>query len=85
MTKTDKTHIFCFDDYRSFSEDVKKRFQDTARYKVVSFQTREELLNHLEADKINPFCKIAILGMHDSKEQISLIDKLSVEIKIPVV
>jgi DNA-binding NarL/FixJ family response regulator len=81
MVKTDKTHIFCFDDYRSFSEDVKKRFQDTSRYKVVSFQTREELLKHLEADKINPFCKIAILGMHDSKEQISLIDKLTVEIK----
>ena len=29
-----KTYIFCFDDHRNFSEDIKKRFSDTARYIV---------------------------------------------------
>ena len=54
----------------AFSEDVRKRFADTARYSVVSFPTREELIGHLEAVKENSFCKIAILGLHDNKEQI---------------
>ena len=80
MTRTDRTHIFCFDDYRSFSEEVKKRFQDI-RYKVISFQTREEFLKHLEEDKEHPFCKIAILGMHEPAEQIGIINRLSAEIK----
>jgi DNA-binding NtrC family response regulator len=81
MAKVTKTHIFCFDDYRSFSEDVKKRFSDTERYNVVSFQTRQEFVKHLEADKKSTLCKVAILGVHDTKEHIEMIDQLSLEIK----
>ncbi len=79
MAKSIKTHIYCFDDYRSFSDDVKKRFSDPERYKVESFQTRQELLEHLESEKKNTFCKVIILGIHDSKEQMEMIDHLSVE------
>ena len=81
MAKSIKTHIFCFDDYRSFSEDVKKRFSDPSRYKVISFQTRQEFLKHLEDEKEHTFCKVAILGMHDTREQLEMIDQLSVEIR----
>jgi hypothetical protein len=80
MAKTTKTHIFCFDDYRSFSEDVKKRFSDDTRYKVVSFLTRQEFVRHLEEDKEYALCKVAILGVHDTKEHIEMIDQLSMEI-----
>lgn len=81
MAKSIKTHIFCFDDFRSFSEDVKKRFSDTTRYKVISFKTRQEFLKHLEGEKEDTFCKVAILGMHDTREQLEIIDHLTVEIK----
>lgn len=81
MAKTIKTHIFCFDDYRSFSEDVKKRFSDPARYNVISFQTRQEFLKHLDGEKEHIFCKVAILGMHNTNEQLEMIDHLSVEIR----
>jgi hypothetical protein len=81
MAKNITTHIFCYDDHRAFSEDVKKRFSDTSRYTVVSFPTREELIEHLEKVKEHSFCKIAILSLHDNKEHISMIDRMTVEIK----
>jgi len=52
-----------------------------SRYIVLSFQTREELLNKLEKDKEQKFCKVAILGLHDTKEQFEMIDQLTMEIK----
>jgi hypothetical protein len=81
MTKHFRTHIFCYDDHRGFSEDVSKRFSDAAQYNVLSFQTREEFIDHLEKEKEHNFCKIAILGLHDTKVQFEMIDKITLEIK----
>ena len=81
MPKNIKTHLYCYDDHRGFSEDVRKRFTDQSRYTVVSFQTREEFINHLLEEKEYDFCKVAILGLHDTKEQFEMIDKLTIEIK----
>jgi DNA-binding NarL/FixJ family response regulator len=81
MAKNIKTHIFCYDDHRGFSEDVRKRFSDLSRYSVESFQTQEEFLSHLEAVKDHSFCKVAILGLHETKEQFEMIDRLAAEAK----
>jgi DNA-binding NarL/FixJ family response regulator len=81
MAKNIKTHLYCYDDHRGFSEDVRKRFTDQSRYTVLSFQTREEFIGHLVAEKDNNFCKVAILGLHDTKEQFEMIDQLTMEIK----
>jgi len=81
MAKNVKTHLFCYDDHRGFSEDVRKRFTDLSRYTVISFQTREEFIKHLEEEKEHNFCKVAILGLHDAKEQFEMIDQLTMEIK----
>lgn len=81
MAKNVKTLIFCYDDFRGFAEDVKKRFGDESRYKVYSFQTREEFVNTLIEEKENKHCKIAILGAHDTTEQLEMINKLTIELK----
>jgi len=81
MAKNIKTHLYCYDDHRGFSEDVRKRFTDTDRYTVLSFQTPEEFIGHIIAEKDQNFCKVAILGLHETKEQFEIIDKLTVEIK----
>jgi DNA-binding NarL/FixJ family response regulator len=81
MAKNIKTHIFCYDDHRGFSEDVKKQFPDTGKYTILSFQTIEEFLKHLEKEKEHKFCKVAILGLHETKEQFEMIDQLTMEIK----
>lgn len=81
MLKNIKTHLFCYDDHRGFSEDVRRRFSDNTRYTVISFQTREEFIDHLKEEKEHNFCKVAILGAHDTKEQFEMIDQLTQEIK----
>jgi DNA-binding NarL/FixJ family response regulator len=80
MAKNIKTHLFCYDDHRGFTEDVRKRFTDISRYIVMSFQTREELIKHLEEEKEHNYCKVAILGLHDTQEQFEMIDQLTMEI-----
>jgi len=76
MTKALKTFIFCFDDHRNFSEDIKKRFSDASRYIVAVAHNRDEFLKHLLARKDDNFCKVAILGLHDSKENFELAEHL---------
>lgn len=75
------TYLFCYDDHRGFSEDVRKRFSDTERYNVISFQTQEEFLERLEKEKESKFCKVSILGVHDTKDHFEFIDRLSSEVK----
>jgi len=81
MTSKLKTHIYCYDEHRGFSEDVRKRFADTERYLVISFLTREEFIEHLKKDKEHKFCKVVILGVHDSKEHLEIIEQLTMQIK----
>jgi DNA-binding NarL/FixJ family response regulator len=81
MAKIIKTHIICYDDHRGFSEEVRKRFSDVSRYTVESFQTKEEFINCLEKEREHNFCKVAILGLHDTKEQFEMIDHLTMDIK----
>ena len=81
MAKNINTYLFCYDDHRGLAEDIRKRFTDTSRYTVISFQKSEEFINRLEEEKDHNFCKIAILGLHDTKDQFEIIDKLTLEIK----
>ena len=81
MAKSVKTYLFCYDDHRNFSEDVKKRFSDQSKYNVMTFHNIDDYLNHLLKLKENNFCKVAILGLQDTKENFEIIDHLITEIK----
>jgi DNA-binding NarL/FixJ family response regulator len=81
MAKVVKTYLFCFDDHRNFSDDVKKRFSDQTRYTVMIFHNMDDLLNHLAREKEHNYCKVAILGLQDTKENFEIIDQLTVKIK----
>ncbi len=81
MSKINQTYLFCFDEHRTFFEDVKKRFSDTSKYKVVVFSSREEFLKHLAGEKEHGYCKVAVLVLYEVKENGSLIENLTREIK----
>jgi DNA-binding NarL/FixJ family response regulator len=81
MPKQAKTYLFCYDDHRNFSDDVKKRFSDQSRYCVVTFHNLDDFLNKLVIEKEHSFCKVAILGLQDTKENFEVIDHLIAEIK----
>jgi len=76
-----KTHLICYDDFRWFSEEVRRKFDDTSRYNIVSFVTVEEYMLYLEKNKANKYSNIAILGAHDTTEQFEMIGRLVGEIK----
>jgi hypothetical protein len=81
MSSKAKTHLICYDDFRWFSEDVRGRFDDTSRYNIVSFVAFEEFMAYIERNKVQGYCKVAILGAHDTTEQFELIGRLTAEIK----
>jgi DNA-binding NarL/FixJ family response regulator len=81
MANVVKTYLFCFDDHRNFSDDVKKRFSDSARYIVSVAHNRDEFLKLFVARKDDKFCKVAIIGLHDSKENYELAEHLITHIK----
>ena len=81
MSKIRKVYLICYDDHRGFTEDVRKKFDDQARYVVISFQTRKEFIDYIFEKKDPKFCKVAILGVHEYKEQIEMISKFTMEIK----
>jgi DNA-binding NarL/FixJ family response regulator len=76
-----ETYLFCLDDHRSFSEDVKKRFSDISRYIVSIAHNREEFIRNLENERDHNFCKVAIIGLHESKENFEMADHLISDIK----
>jgi len=81
MAAAVKTYIFCFDDHRNFSEDIRKRFSDTTRYIVYVAHNRDEFLKLFTARKDDNFCKVAILGLHDSRENYEMAEHLINHIK----
>jgi hypothetical protein len=76
-----KTHIFCFDDHRGFSDEVRKSFFATPWCNVISFQTVEEFLGMIGKERGRHFCKIAIIGVHENREQIEMAESLSAEVR----
>jgi DNA-binding NarL/FixJ family response regulator len=81
MGTPDKTYLYCYDDHRNFTEDVRKRFSDTARYVVRSFQSSDEFIKHLDAEKEYKYCKVAIIGVNESAENVEFVDHLAASVK----
>ncbi|HOW40569.1 MAG TPA: hypothetical protein PL123_08500 [Bacteroidales bacterium] len=75
-----KTHIICYDDFRWFSEDIKNNF-GPAEYTVSTFMNVDEFMQCLEKEKDPDFCRIAVLGAHDTTENFVMIGRLASEIK----
>jgi DNA-binding NarL/FixJ family response regulator len=75
------TSLICFDDHRSFTDDIRKRFSDPARYNVTSFISKQEFIDYCKNEKENYACKVAIVGVPDAKEQLETIEEFTMEIK----
>jgi len=81
MPATKMTFLICYDDHRSFTEDIRKRFSDGSRYTVTSFHTQQEFKDHCMAQMDNSFCKVVIIGVPDAQEQFKMIEEMTMEVK----
>lgn len=75
------TCLICYDDHRTFTDDVKKRFSDSSRYNVISFHTKQDFIEHFTKETEDGSCKVAIIGVPDAREQFQVIDELTMELK----
>lgn len=86
MAKDTITRILCFDDHKALVttgilEDVRRRFADASRYKVLTFSDRESFLGQLgEKKEANTF-RVTILGVHDQEEHFEIVNTLMIEIR----
>jgi hypothetical protein len=81
MSGTDKTYLYCYDDRRSFSEEIRNRFSDQARYSLFIYHNSDDFINQIIKEKENRFCNIAIIGVHEAGEDIPIIDQLMANIR----
>lgn len=81
MVKIGRTSIFCFDDHKNFSDDIKKRFSDSTRYKVIPTSSKNDLINFIKDESDINSCKVVIIAIHDSREHLEMADHLTIEIK----
>jgi DNA-binding NarL/FixJ family response regulator len=75
------TYILCYDDHRSFTEDIRKRFSDETRYQVESYHNVQEFMENWRRDREKNSCRVAIIGVPDAKEQFEMIDEMTLDIK----
>lgn len=81
MSKPLKTYLFLFDERRSFTDDIRRKFDDESRYSVRSFTSPDEYLKAVENVKESKACKIAILSFHDLADQSGFLNMLATETK----
>ncbi|MFN8241700.1 MAG: hypothetical protein U0X39_13240 [Bacteroidales bacterium] len=81
MAGPQKTYLFCIDDHKNLLDDIRKRFCDGTRYVVESFHTNSDLLSRLSAVDEHNFCKVVIIGNHESGENYAMTVALVSEIK----
>jgi DNA-binding NarL/FixJ family response regulator len=81
MTKINQAYLFCLDEHRTFSEDVKKRFSDTSKYRVISTSSQHEFLKTIENERDHHFCKIAVITIYEAKDHRLVIENLTKAVK----
>jgi DNA-binding NarL/FixJ family response regulator len=81
VAKPVQTYIFCLDDHRTFSEEVRKRFSDTTRYIINISHNRDDLMKSIVGVKDNLFCKVVIIGLNETRESFLMADRVVGEIK----
>ena len=80
MSVTKKTYLICYDDRRTFTEDLRKKFSDASKYSVESFHSIGEFADHLKKMTDKKSFRVAIIGIPDAAEQHEIIEKLTTEI-----
>jgi DNA-binding NarL/FixJ family response regulator len=81
MAGTLMTYLICYDDKRSFTEEVRKRFSDETRYNVTSFHSRQEFIENCGKVRNPGSCKVALIVVPDAKDQFEMIDEMTLEVK----
>ncbi|MBM3420646.1 MAG: hypothetical protein FJY11_05870 [Bacteroidetes bacterium] len=81
MVNPEFTYIFCHDEKRNFSVEVRRRFNDAGRYEVIVSTGRHELLNMVKERRAGRLLKVALLPMAGTPDQNDNIRLLAEELR----
>lgn len=81
MKRPHLTYLICLDEHRNLSEDVKKRFADEKKYRIIISASHIDFLRTLNEAGSSRSCRIAIISLNDSREQELMTENLTQEIK----
>lgn len=81
MRKSGPAYLFCLDEHRNFPEDIKKRFSDNSKYRIIQSSSHMDFLRRFHEEKEHRNCKVAILSIYEAQEQSLLTENLTREIK----
>ncbi len=81
MPHAEFTYLFCLDEKRSYSVEVKRRFNDSTRYEVITSQSRHEFLNLVKQYRAGRSTRIALLPFADTHDQNDPVKTIAAEIR----
>lgn len=81
MVNPEFTYIYCHDEKRTFSVEVKKRFNDTDRYEVLVSSGRHELLSLAGKHRLALGFRVALIPLSGAADQIDQVKNLIDELR----
>ena len=81
MVSREYTYLFCLDEKRNYSVEVKRRFNDTSRYGVLTSQSRHEFLNLVKEHRLSGALKVALLPYADTHDQNEPVKTIAADIR----
>jgi len=81
MAKTNQLHLICYDEHRTYPEEMRKRFADPDKYRISLVVSQKELLKQFEAEKDKSKAKVAVMVLKELNDSHENIESLAREIK----
>ncbi|MBE0676736.1 MAG: hypothetical protein IH591_18920 [Bacteroidales bacterium] len=81
MVSPEFTYLFCLDEKRTYSVEVRRRFNDATRYEVLVSQSRHELLNLVRQHRTGRGYRVALLPFADTHDQNDPVRTIAAEIQ----
>lgn len=74
--KVKKIKLFCLDDHRSFSDEIRKKFADDHRFQIYSTNNKEEYIKTLSLQQSKLSVIVPIAAIHNNREQIESLNQV---------
>ena len=81
MNRSRMTYLFCLDELRNFSEDIKNRFSDNSKYSVIIAHNKEEFIRNIARKGEHKCCRIALIESHNNDTEPETTRQLIKEIR----
>ncbi len=80
MAVKEFTHLFCLDDKKSYSAEIKNRFSDSSRYNVIVSSSPSEIINSVKSSQAKKCFKVAVIPLPDKPDKRSAAESFAMSL-----